>query len=47
MQYQVFADYDALSDHTAQFILQLVRQKPDAVICVASGETPQIGRAHV
>lgn len=40
MQYQVFADYDALSDHTAQFILQLVRQKPDAVICVASGETP-------
>jgi len=40
MQYQVLADYDALSDHAAQFILQLVRQKPNAVICVASGETP-------
>ena len=40
MNYQVFADYDALSEQAAQTILALVRQKPDAVICVASGETP-------
>jgi glucosamine-6-phosphate isomerase len=40
MQYQVFTDYDALSEHAAQFMLELVRQKPTAVICVASGDTP-------
>lgn len=40
MNYQVFSTYDALSEHASQFILNYVRQKPDATICVASGETP-------
>lgn len=40
MNYQVFSDYEALSAHASQFILDYVRQKPTATICVASGETP-------
>ncbi|MFN8345810.1 MAG: glucosamine-6-phosphate deaminase [Spirosomataceae bacterium] len=40
MNYRIFPDYDSLSSHAAQFILTYVRQKPDAIICVASGETP-------
>ncbi|MEZ4904887.1 MAG: glucosamine-6-phosphate deaminase [Spirosomataceae bacterium] len=40
MNYQVFPDYEALSEHAAQFILAYIRQKPNATICVASGETP-------
>lgn len=40
MNYQVFSTYDALSAHASQFILDYVRQKPTATICVASGETP-------
>jgi glucosamine-6-phosphate isomerase len=40
MNYQVFSSYDTLSAHAAQFILDYVRQKPTATICVASGETP-------
>ncbi len=40
MNYQIFATYDALSAHASQFILDYVRQKPTATICVASGETP-------
>jgi glucosamine-6-phosphate isomerase len=42
MQYEVFESYEALSEHAAQFILDYVRQKPDATICVASGETPML-----
>lgn len=40
MNYQAFSNYETLSAHAAQFILDFVRQKPTATICVASGETP-------
>lgn len=40
MNYHVFDDYEALSEHASEFILNYVRQKPTATICVASGETP-------
>ncbi len=40
MQQQTFPTYDALSDHTARHIAALLRQKPDAMLCLASGDTP-------
>ncbi len=40
MQQQTFPDYTALSDHTARHIAALLRQKPDATLCLASGDTP-------
>lgn len=40
MQQQIFPTYDALSDHTARHIAALLRQKPDALLCLASGDTP-------
>ncbi|MBO0936073.1 glucosamine-6-phosphate deaminase [Fibrella sp. HMF5335] len=40
MQQRTFPDHAALSHHTADYIADLVRQKPDAVLCLASGDTP-------
>ena len=37
---QTFPDHDALSQHTAEYIAALVTQKPDALLCLASGDTP-------
>jgi galactosamine-6-phosphate isomerase len=40
MTTKIFSDYNALSQHTADEIIALVKQKPSAVICFASGSTP-------
>lgn len=40
MQQLTFNDHAALSHHAADYIANLVRQKPDAVLCLASGDTP-------
>jgi galactosamine-6-phosphate isomerase len=40
MTTKICTDYDALSQHTADEIIALVKQKPSAVICFASGSTP-------
>ncbi len=42
MHFQVFDSHEAVSEHTAQFVLNLVRQKPNALICVPSGDTPRL-----
>ncbi|RYF63546.1 MAG: glucosamine-6-phosphate deaminase, partial [Cytophagaceae bacterium] len=41
MNLRTFPDYAALSAHAAQYIATLVRQKPNAVVCIASGSTPE------
>ncbi|MEX2232181.1 MAG: glucosamine-6-phosphate deaminase [Cyclobacteriaceae bacterium] len=41
MQLMIFKDYSALSFHAAKEIVDLVRNKPDAVLCLASGDTPR------
>lgn len=40
MQQRTFPDHAALSHHAADYIANLVRQKSDAVLCLASGDTP-------
>lgn len=40
MKFQLFSDYETLSRHAALHLMNLIRQKPDALICVASGDTP-------
>ncbi|MES2517181.1 MAG: glucosamine-6-phosphate deaminase [Bacteroidota bacterium] len=40
MTVQTFPNYDALSEATANVIIAVLKQKPDAVICIASGDTP-------
>ena len=40
MTIKIFPNYDALSQQTADEIISLVKQKPTAVICFASGSTP-------
>ncbi|GAB3219857.1 6-phosphogluconolactonase [Spirosoma arcticum] len=40
MNIQKFPDHDALSQHTAEHIAALINQKPDALLCLASGDTP-------
>jgi 6-phosphogluconolactonase/glucosamine-6-phosphate isomerase/deaminase len=40
MEIQIFPDYDALSQAAAAEVIGLIKQKPTAVICVASGNTP-------
>lgn len=40
MNLRTFPDYAVLSAHAAQHIAANVRQKPTAVLCLASGDTP-------
>lgn len=40
MTVRIFPDYDALSEAAAAQLAALVRDQPDATLCLASGETP-------
>ncbi len=40
MQIQILKDYQAVSKATAQLILNAIKAKPTALICLASGHTP-------
>jgi glucosamine-6-phosphate isomerase len=40
MTIHTFPDYEALSEATANLIIEILKQKPDALICIASGDTP-------
>jgi galactosamine-6-phosphate isomerase len=42
MQLKIYDDHHGLSDAAANDIISLVRNKPDAVVCLASGETPRL-----
>lgn len=40
MTLQIFPDHETLSQRTAEHMAALINQKSDALICVASGDTP-------
>jgi glucosamine-6-phosphate isomerase len=40
MTIHTFPDYEALSEAIANLIIEVLKQKPDALICIASGDTP-------
>jgi glucosamine-6-phosphate deaminase len=40
MTIHTFPDYEALSETTANLIIEVLKKKPDALICIASGDTP-------
>jgi glucosamine-6-phosphate isomerase len=40
MNLKKFSDYSALSQHTAEYIASIITKKPDALLCLASGDTP-------
>ena len=40
METKIFSDYDTLSQQAADEVINLVKQKSGAVICLASGNTP-------
>jgi len=42
MQLHICENYDVLSAQAATEIIELVKQKPDAVLCLASGDTPRL-----
>lgn len=42
MQISIYKDYPTLSLHAANTIIELVKQKPDAVLCLAAGDTPRL-----
>lgn len=42
MQLRIFENYDEMSDQTAREIIAVVKEKPDAVLCLASGDTPKL-----
>ena len=42
MQLHICENYDALSAQAAAEIIELVKRKPDAVLCLASGDTPKL-----
>jgi galactosamine-6-phosphate isomerase len=42
MQLKIYKDHQSLSDAAANEVIELVKNKPDAVICMASGETPRL-----
>ncbi len=42
MQIKIYDNYEALSAATADAMLELIKQKPTAVICIASGDSPKL-----
>ena len=40
MTIQEFPDYETLSQYAAEHIAAIINQKPDALLCLASGDTP-------
>lgn len=42
MQIEIFESYAALSQQLAEKILQLVKSNPEAVLCLAAGDTPRL-----
>lgn len=40
MTIQTFPNYETLSEATANLIIDVLTQKPEALICIASGDTP-------
>ena len=42
MQLKIFKDYEALSDYAAEAMLAAVRQKPDALLGIVSGDSPRL-----
>jgi glucosamine-6-phosphate isomerase len=40
MTINTFSDYETLSEATANLMIEVLKQKPDALICIASGDTP-------
>jgi glucosamine-6-phosphate isomerase len=47
MELTVFKDHNTLSDHAADKIILSVKQKPDAVLCLAAGDSPKLTYALV
>jgi galactosamine-6-phosphate isomerase len=42
MQLKIYHDYEALSSNAADEIVDCVKNKPDAVLVFASGDTPRL-----
>lgn len=42
MQLNIYKDYNTLSLNAAAEIIELVKNKPDAVLCLAAGDTPRL-----
>jgi galactosamine-6-phosphate isomerase len=42
MKVQIFEDYQQLSEHAANEIINTIQNKPDALICFASGDSPKL-----
>jgi glucosamine-6-phosphate isomerase len=42
MQLNIYKDYETLSSHAADEIIGLLKTKPDAVLCLAAGDTPRL-----
>lgn len=42
MAIRIFTDYERLSQEAAGEIISIVRQKPGAVLCLATGDTPRL-----
>ena len=42
MNLKIFNDYQSLSEYTADEISDLLKSKPDSVICLAAGDTPRL-----
>lgn len=41
-QIKIFATYEELSDKASDAIVDCIRQKPDALLCFAAGDTPKL-----
>jgi glucosamine-6-phosphate isomerase len=47
MQLKIFKNYTELSDQVANTIIELVKEKPESVLCLAAGDTPKLTYAEV
>ena len=42
MEIKIYEDYAAMSDAASDMILEVIRKKPNALLCFATGDTPKL-----
>lgn len=42
MKLKIENDYEGMSMHAARHVIDVIKQKPDALLCIAAGDTPKL-----
>jgi glucosamine-6-phosphate isomerase len=47
MKLRIEKDYEAMSMHAARHVVDVIKQKPNALLCIAAGDTPKLTCTYI